>query len=35
MKVEEKKLGRIFHFVLEEGDDFYGEVDAFAQDNDG
>ncbi len=31
MKVEEKKLGRIFHLVLEAGDDFYGEVDAFVK----
>ena len=31
MQVEEKKLGRIFQMKLEEGDDFYGVVDAFVK----
>lgn len=31
MRVEERKLGRIFHMVLEEGDDFYGVVNAFVK----
>lgn len=31
MRVEEKKLGRIFHMVLEEGDDFYGLVNNFVK----
>lgn len=31
MRVEERKLGRIFHLVLEEGDDFYGVVNALVK----
>ncbi len=31
MRFEERKLGRIFHLVLEEGDDFYGVVNGFVK----
>lgn len=32
MRVEERKLGRIFQLVFDEGDDFFGELNRFVKD---